>query len=66
MRRTSTCLILPILLSLIPAVPAAELEAGAAASGLVADDTLVIGGGIGPNKVKGQEGELRASAIVIR
>ena len=26
---------------------------------------MVIGGGIGPGKAKGQEGELRASAVVI-
>lgn len=66
MRRTSTWLMVPMLLAWAPSGPAAELEAGAAASKLVADDTLVIGGGIGPNKVMGQEGELRASAIVIR
>ena len=42
-----------------------ELKAGAAAKVLVADDSLVIGGGIGPGRAKGQEGELRASAVVI-
>ncbi|WZO98641.1 hypothetical protein EP7_000221 [Isosphaeraceae bacterium EP7] len=45
---------------------AGELMAGAAAVDLVADDSLVIGGGIGPYKVKGQEGRLRASAVVIQ
>ena len=44
---------------------AGELKAGAAAVDLVADDAMVIGGGIGPHKVAGQEGKLRASAIVI-
>ena len=44
---------------------AGELKAGAAAVDLVADDAMVIGGGIGPHKVVGQEGKLRASAIVI-
>jgi hypothetical protein len=44
---------------------AAELRAGAAAVPFQADDTLVIGGGIGPGKATGQEGELRASAVVI-
>ena len=32
---------------------------------LSADDGMVIGGGIGPGKARGQEGELRASALVI-
>src|SRR5262245_37980639 len=45
---------------------AGELLAGAAAARLVADDDMVIGGSIGPHKVKGQEGELRASAVVIQ
>ena len=36
------------------------LRAGAAAEILAADDAMVIGGGIGPGKAKGQEGELRA------
>ena len=44
---------------------AGELRAGAAAVDLVADDAMVIGGGIGPHKVAGQEGKLRASAVVI-
>src|SRR6516165_7395985 len=45
---------------------AGSLKAGAAAEVLVADDSMVIGGGIGPGKAKGQEGELRASAVVIQ
>src|SRR3954451_8597534 len=44
---------------------AEDLKAGAAAFRLSADDSLVIGGGIGPGKAHGQEGELRASALVI-
>jgi hypothetical protein len=44
---------------------AAELRAGAAAAVLTADDSLVIGGGIGPGKARGREGELRASALVV-
>jgi hypothetical protein len=47
------------------ATQGAELKAGAAAVQLTADDSMVIGGGIGPGKAHGQEGELRASAIVI-
>src|SRR5262245_5573073 len=40
-------------------------RAGAAAADLEADDAMVIGGGIGPNFVKGQEGKLRAVAVVL-
>jgi hypothetical protein len=43
-----------------------ELKAGAAAEALAASDTMVIGGGIGPGKAAGQEGLLRASAVVIQ
>jgi hypothetical protein len=41
------------------------LKAGAAAARLTADDSMVIGGGIGPGKARGQEGELRAAALVV-
>jgi hypothetical protein len=41
------------------------LKVGAAAVELEADDSLVIGGGIGPGKATGQEGKLRAAAVVI-
>jgi len=44
---------------------AGDLKAGAAAEVLQADDSMVIGGGIGPAKAKGQEGELRACALVL-
>lgn len=51
----------------VPLQPAAagELKAGAAKAAFQADDSLVIGGGIGPGKAHGQEGELRASAVVV-
>ncbi len=39
---------------------AQDLKVGAAAEILAADDAMVIGGGIGPGKARGQEGELRA------
>ncbi len=42
-----------------------ELLVGAAAHNIVADDSMVIGGGIGPGKATGQEGELRAVAVVV-
>src|SRR5579884_2878275 len=58
---------LPVLLALACAAPvsAQGLRAGAAAEALSADDSMVIGGGIGPGRATGQEGELRASAIVV-
>ncbi len=60
-------ILVTILVSLGPATNAAaqELKAGAAAEILTADDAMVIGGGIGPGKARGQEGLLRASAVVI-
>jgi hypothetical protein len=48
-----------------PAAPRADVRVGSAAVNLVADDSMVIGGGIGPGKATGQEGELRAVAVVI-
>jgi hypothetical protein len=48
-----------------PPARAAELRAGAAAEPLEATDEMVIGGSILGALVKGQEGELRASAVVI-
>lgn len=55
---------------LSPVVPSwaaesAGLRVGAAAVELVADDSMVIAGGIHPRYVKGQEGKLRAVAVVI-
>ena len=44
---------------------AAPLRVGAAAVPVEADDSMVIAGGIGPGKATGQEGELRATAVVI-
>lgn len=40
-------------------------QVGAATSVMQADDDMVIGGGIGPGKVQGQEGNLQATALVI-
>jgi hypothetical protein len=54
-----------LLLTLACNVRAGELKAGAAARLLEATDDMVIGGHMGPVKAKGQEGELRASAVVI-
>ncbi len=44
---------------------AGEIRVGAAAISIAADDSMVVGGGIGPGKATGQEGELRAVAVVI-
>ncbi|QDV32579.1 hypothetical protein [Tautonia plasticadhaerens] len=48
-----------------PAV-SGELEVGAASAIFEATDDMVIGGSIGPGRAHGQEGDLRASAVVIR
>jgi hypothetical protein len=58
-------LLASLILSSSPAIAVEGLKAGAAALLLIADDSMVIGGGIGPGKATGQEGELRASAIVV-
>jgi hypothetical protein len=42
-----------------------DVYVGAAAINLAADDSMVIAGGIGPRRVTGQEGELRAVAVVV-
>jgi neutral ceramidase len=47
------------------AATAGELRAGAAAVDFEADDAMVIGGGILPARAKGQEGRLRAAAVVV-
>jgi hypothetical protein len=54
-------------IALLPAGPtrAGGLRVGAASAILEATDEMVIGGGIGPGHAHGQEGELRASAVVI-
>jgi hypothetical protein len=44
---------------------ASGVRVGTSAVELVADDAMVIGGGIGPGAAKGQEGQLRAVAIVV-
>lgn len=49
------------------AVPDAAdlLRVGASAVEITADDSMVIGGSIQPGRVKGQEGQLRAVAVVL-
>ena len=41
------------------------LHVGAAAVDLQADDGMIIGGGIHPGRAQGQEGQLRAVAVVL-
>ncbi len=43
-----------------------QLQVGTAAVNLEADDSMVIAGGIGPGKAVGQEGQLRAVAVVLK
>ena len=43
-----------------------NLKVGSAAFSIDADDSMVLSGGIGPRYAEGQEGELRAVAVVIQ
>ncbi len=52
--------------ALVAADEPGVIHVGAAAVALEADDSMVIAGGIGPRWVEGQEGELRATAIVLK
>ncbi|NUM54852.1 MAG: DUF1080 domain-containing protein [Candidatus Hydrogenedentes bacterium] len=45
--------------------PDATLAVGAAAANLIGDNDMVMAGGIGPWKPNGQEGQLRATALVV-
>lgn len=63
-------LLLSFMLSPLPlrTVSAQEYpwRVGAASAEMVAEDPMVIGGGIGPGFVQGQEGKLQATALVIQ
>jgi neutral ceramidase len=66
--RLFALMLLAILLTLasgVAAQTARPVRVGAAAVELEADDSMVIGGGILPGKATGQEGKLRATAVVI-
>src|SRR5688572_32953846 len=54
-----------LMLLAMPAWAASGLRVGAAAVELEADDSMVIAGGITPGKAVGQEGKLRAAAVVL-
>lgn len=45
--------------------PDTTLKVGAAAVNLIGDNEMVMAGGIGPWKPSGQEGQLRATAVVV-
>src|SRR5262249_56253356 len=64
----TACAVLSVL-ALVPAAASARptdgLRVAAAAVDLEADDGMVIGGGIHAGKAKGQEGRLRAVALVL-
>jgi neutral ceramidase len=63
----SSTLVAFVLLSLAPGTShGADLRVGTAAVALEGDDSMVVAGGIHPRFVKGQEGQLRALAIVIQ
>jgi neutral ceramidase len=61
------CLFATVAALIAPAASsvAADLRAGAAAKAFRASDDMVVGGGIGPGRASGQEGELRAAALVV-
>src|SRR5438046_7232944 len=63
MPRLLLALVLPFLIS--SPLRAADVRVGAAAVELEAGDDMVIGGSILPYKVKGQDGKLRAVAVVV-
>lgn len=65
MNFTTTCGLALLVFALSAQAHAADLLVGAAAENIRADDSMVIGGGIGPGKATGQEGELRAVAVVV-
>jgi hypothetical protein len=60
----SRLILLALLAGALP-VSADGLRVGAAAVPVEADDSMVVAGGIGPAKAVGQEGLLRATAVVI-
>jgi hypothetical protein len=64
---TTRMLCAVVLLSLfhLPPAKAADLRVGAAAVELAADDSMATAGGIGPGRARGQEGKLRATAVVL-
>ncbi len=67
-KHSLVCGVLACLLTPLAAAeekPADTLRVGAAAAEIEADDSMSIGGGILPYRVRGQEGKLRAVAVVL-
>ncbi len=65
MKLTSLIVAVVLVLSWSLYCDAANLRVGAAAVNIQADDSMVLGGMMGPTWAKGQEGELRATAVVV-
>src|SRR5262249_45384250 len=65
MRALVFCMVVLSALSAPSAVNSEPLRVGAAEAEFRADDNMVIGGGILPGKAVGQEGKLRAVAVVV-
>jgi hypothetical protein len=61
--RMKLAIVLALLMPL--SLAAAGLRVGASAVDLDADDSMIIAGGITPGKAAGQEGKLRAAAVVL-
>jgi hypothetical protein len=53
------------LITVFTAAHAADVRVGSSAVNIEADDSMTIGGGIGPGTAHGQEGQLRAVAVVV-
>lgn len=66
MRSAALLAVVLVAWSFVPAARAGDVRVGTAAVNIEADDSMVIGGGIGPGKAQGQEGELRAVAVVVQ
>ncbi len=65
LRAAIVCGLAALAVAWIAPAEAGDVRVGAAAAIVVADDSMVIGGGIGPGKASGQEGELRTVAVVV-
>ncbi|MEX0978178.1 MAG: hypothetical protein WDZ48_04975 [Pirellulales bacterium] len=63
--KATTCIVALLVVACLATAQAADVRVGAGAVNIEADDSMVIGGGIGPGKAAGQEGQLRAVAVVV-
>ncbi len=65
MRLPALLLVIVLFLPTAATSYAGDLRVGAAVAELAADDSMVVAGGILARHVKGQEGKLRAVAVVL-